>query len=141
VRALLLSLLLLTLTACSGAGADRLGPLTYGLTGGIAGFDQRLAVAPDGSFQLFDRAQVVRSGRLTGDEMARLRTLAARVPWPEMKSDYVDPRVADALFETITVQVGTVSYTTVVGTGGEPPAALSDLARYLRQLLEARRRG
>lgn len=132
-----LVLLALVLTGCgaSGSGKREFKSLVYTVTGGIAGLDQRLNITAGGTFQLAEKNRPAKTGTLTAAELKAVQSLVAAVNWPALEQQYVDPRVADAIFEGVTVSVGGKSYTVVAGTGGQPPAELGALLSRLNQIL------
>lgn len=119
----------------SPSGAPKWDTLTYSRTGGIAGFDSQLTVSADGVYQVVDRGRHVASGKLSGAELKALRERVAAVKWGELAPKYVDPRVADAIFEGVSIQLETRGYTTMVSTGGTPPGELVQVLEVLRQIL------
>lgn len=133
----LLFLLALVAGGCSGTGGQtpKWSSITYSLTGGIAGFDQQLTVGNDGSFSVTNRGQKVSSGKLSAPELQSVRDGLAAVPWDRVASKYIDPRVADAMFESVATKLNGHDYTTEVGTGGTPPAELRQFLDTLHQIL------
>jgi hypothetical protein len=73
------------------AGAAATQPLELRRTGGVAGFDDRLTVAPDGTATLVTRAGLRRSCPLPTDLLARVRSVAwaalPAAPEPAGRSD------------------------------------------------------
>ncbi|HYF93686.1 MAG TPA: hypothetical protein VD969_15840 [Symbiobacteriaceae bacterium] len=136
IVALLTIVALLAAGCASRSSGKQFRQLTYSYTGGIAGFNQSLVVTADGSFQMADRGKPGRAGRLPAAETRALRQLVDGVSWSTVDEQYVDPRVADAIFEGVTVQIGKSTYQTVVGTGGLPPAELARLLGKLKQILD-----
>lgn len=137
-KAMLLALVLVMALAAgcaSQSGSKAFKDLTYSLTGGIAGFDQRLTVKADGSFQLSEKGKAEKSGKLSDQERKALQDLAAKVKWASLEAQYVDPKVADAMMDGVKVTIGEKQYETVVGTGGQAPAELSQLLARLRQIM------
>lgn len=125
-------LLLVALAGCGRSAGQDFSDIKYSVTGGIAGFDQRMVISADGSFQLADRAKTVGAGRLAAKDLKALQAQVAKVRWASLAQQYVDPKVADALLETVTVTIGTKTYTVTVGTGGNPPDELKELLGQLK---------
>ncbi|HLN65227.1 MAG TPA: hypothetical protein VK464_27210 [Symbiobacteriaceae bacterium] len=132
-----LVVLALVLTGCgaSGSGRREFKSLVYTVSGGIAGLDQRLNITAGGTFQLAEKDRPAKTGTLTPAEFKAVQSLVAAVNWPALQQQYVNPRVADAIFEGVTVSLGAKSYTAVAGTGGQPPAELGALLSRLNQVL------
>lgn len=125
--------------ATGGSGKAPFDDLVYDLTGGIAGFDQHMAISSDGTFQIAEKGKTGKTGKLTAEQFKTVKDLAAKVNFPALKEEYVNPQVADAMFEGLNVKVGDKTYKTVVGTGGAAPQELLDLTTQLRQILTANR--
>jgi hypothetical protein len=121
--------------ASQSGSSKQFKDLTYSLTGGIAGFDQRIAVKADGSYQLSEKGKADRAGKLSDQERKALQDLAGKVKWAGLQAQYVDPKVADAMMEGVKVTIGEKQYETVVGTGGQAPAELSQLLAQLKQIM------
>jgi hypothetical protein len=136
VLGLLLALSLMLGAGCTPGKSGREGfkELAYSVTGGIAGFDQQLAIGSEGSFQTAEKGKPGKSGSLTAAELKTLRDLVGKVQWAAVAERYVDPKVADALMQTVTVNVGGKQYQTTVGTGGQAPAALMELLGPLQRI-------
>lgn len=134
-RWLLLVLILALLAGCgrpSGAGAL----VKWRRTGGIAGVDQGLAIAPSGEVQAQTSGRLGLLGQLSRQESAELKRLLAVVEPASLRSAYTDPKVADALFERVSLEGEPERWAVQVGTGGEPPAELEALLAFLRRLYE-----
>ena len=134
--AMLAILALLAAGCASRSSGKQFRQITYSYTGGIAGFNQSMVIAADGSFQVADRGKPGRAGRLSSAEVRALRQLVDGVTWAAVDAQYVDPRVADAIFEGVTVEIGKSTHQTVVGTGGQPPAEVGRLLGKLKQTLD-----
>lgn len=134
--------LLLLVTGCGGgaSGTGAFTELTYHVTGGIAGLDRQLIISGDGAVRFVESGRQVRTGRLTGAELKAVRELTGQVGWAGLKPSYVNPRVADSLFETVTVIFQGKTYETTVGTEGGAPDALLQLLAELAQLMTAQSR-
>ncbi len=128
-------LLAVVLLAATGCGKESVSfpfeEVRYTLSGGVAGFDRVLSVRPDGSYEIMDDGRSVRRGRLPGEHLRALKERLAAVDWLDLQPEYSDPKVADALFETVIVRTEMQKHETTVGTGGTPPAELSDLLVFL----------
>ncbi|HEY3364359.1 MAG TPA: hypothetical protein VGK74_04845 [Symbiobacteriaceae bacterium] len=133
---LLLALLSLLAGGCmsSGEKTPRWERITYSRSGGIAGFDQQLTIGTDGSYNIIDRGRKTVSGKLPGAELKALRERVAAVQWAQMAPKYINPEIADAIFEGVAIDIDAHSYTTLVGTGGAPPAELRQLLQLLMQI-------
>lgn len=125
--------------ATGGSGQANFDDLVYDLTGGIAGFDQHLAISSDGTFQIAEQGKNGKSGKLSADQFRAVKEAAAKVNFAALKEQYVDPKVADAMFEGIRVQIKDKTYKTVVGTGGAAPQELHYLLTELQKILTANR--
>ncbi|MGE5674935.1 MAG: hypothetical protein ACM3XM_13850 [Mycobacterium leprae] len=128
------------LTACStesGQEELRFSRVSYHLTGGIGGFDRQIQIGSDGSFSITELGKPGPTGTLSTAEMNQLRKAIGRVDWGQINSRYVNPRVADAMFEALTVQIKGVEHRTLVSTGGLPPAELQAVTETLRQILDS----
>lgn len=129
-------LVLMILLGCSvGSTAPEFSEVVYHLSGGIAGYNRQIAIAADGSFQVTDKGQPFVRGTLPDRTMKQLQAAMGDVSWVGVAPRYTDPRVADAIYEAITVKVGTKAYTVVVGTGSSPPRPVAVLASVLKQIL------
>jgi len=119
------------------AGTGAFTKVVYEVTGGVAGFDRHLAIAADGAFTLRarDGNRPDRSGNLTGREVRTLREAASQADWPASAGAYVDPSMADALIETIRIEVSGQEYQVVVGTGANPPPHVRPMLDQLRRVL------
>lgn len=115
--------------------------IEFSITGGIAGFDQRYVIKSDGTFEQFEKGRVLQTNKLTGEELKGLKERMGKVPWAALQDKYVDPKVADAMFETIVLRTGSKSYKTTIGTGGTPPAELREVLDYLREALRNHKQG
>jgi hypothetical protein len=141
IRTLCAALLLIGMVGCSKPSVKPLtfDEVTYSQTGGIAGFDQRLTIRTDGSYQVSDRGKTTRTGKLTTIELGAVQKALALVDWPSVPAKYVDPRVADALFDSVTLKTSGKVYETVIGTGAVAPAELVNLMTQLKQTMTAHR--
>ena len=111
--------------------------ITYDVTGGVAGFQQKAMFAADGKFQVRDaRPARTADGQLTETEMAELVSRVAAVDWKSAKPSYVNPQVADSMDRHLTVVIGEATHKTVVGDGlkEKPPAPVAALLDYLGEL-------
>ena len=111
--------------------------ITYDVTGGIAGLQQKAVYAADGKFQVRDgRPPRTADGQITEAEMADLGSRAAAVDWKSVKPSYVNPQVADSMSRRVTVVIGQATYMTVVGDAPKekPPAPVVALLDYLGEL-------
>lgn len=133
--ALILSVLALLLAGCSGDASTKPMPwsgLTYHMTGGIAGFDRLVTIGSDGAYTVAERGRSEAKGKLSPAALKQLGERIAGVQWRSLQPKYVDPRIADAIFETVKVTTKEKVHTVEVGTGGAPPAALSELLDQLK---------
>jgi len=135
--ALTLTLALLV-TAC-GRSSGQFGELVYSLTGGIAGFDQRMNISGDGAVQTAERGRPGKKGKLSAADLTALREAVAKVQWASLREQYVDPKVADAMFDGVTIKIGDKTYSTVVGTGGQAPGELNQLVELLKKIAAGHR--
>lgn len=135
--AIALSLLLLLVTGCSTQSAGGFEELTYHYSGGIAGFDQRLALSSDGTFQIAQKGQAGKKGKIGAADLKAVSDLVAQVQWATLQEKYVDPKVADAIFQEVSVVMEKGNHTTLVGTGGAAPAELGQLLAKLKLILDA----
>lgn len=133
--ALLVSVALVA-AGCSSGSGKAFRQITYSYTGGVAGFDQSISIAAGGAFQLTEAGKPGRSGRLSSDDLRDLRELAAAISWGAVEEQYLDPRVADAITEGVTVEIGKHVYQTKVGTGGQPPSELAQFLGKLKTILD-----
>lgn len=132
-----LALAALLTAGCNGLGSGKaaFADLVYTRTGGIAGFDQKLTLSSDGSYQITEKGKQGSSGKLPANLVKEVNALVQQVRWASVKSEYLDPKVVDAIYEGVTVKSGKDSYTTRVGTGGAAPPELTRLLGELNQLL------
>ncbi|HYF76272.1 MAG TPA: hypothetical protein VD973_04020 [Symbiobacteriaceae bacterium] len=133
--ALLLSVALVA-AGCSSGSGKAFRQITYSYTGGVAGFDQSITIGTNGAFQLTEAGKPGRTGRLSSDELKALRNLTGSISWGAVEEQYLDPRVADAIIEGLSVEVGKNVYQTKVGTGGQPPSELAQLLGKLKTILD-----
>jgi hypothetical protein len=128
--------LALALTGCfTRSSGKEFRNLVFTVTGGIAGIDQRLTFTTNGAFHLTEKGRPTKTGRLSADELRTVKELAERVNWPALQEQYVDPEVADAIFDGVSIQLGNTTYKTMAGTGGQPPVELGALLSQLKQVL------
>ncbi|HWI60532.1 MAG TPA: hypothetical protein VNT75_01700 [Symbiobacteriaceae bacterium] len=121
---------------CARTTGKQFRQIVYSYTGGVAGFNQSMVIRSDGSFELADQGKSGKKGRLSSAEVAHLRQLVNAVAWSDIQEKYIDPRVADAIMEGLTVEIGKNKYATVVGTGAQPPSELGQLMGKLKQILD-----
>lgn len=125
----------LLMAGCSsGASGKQFRQIVYSYTGGVAGFDQSMAITANGTFQIAEKGKPGRTGHIANDDLRALRQLVSSINWANVDAEYIDPRVADAIVEGLSVEVGQSTYRTRVGTGGEPPAELAQLLGELKQI-------
>lgn len=108
--------------ATAATGPPRRSPdvlVTYGRQGGIAGFDDRLSVRTDGAYERTRRGAAVTKGRLTADELTRLRSVLAESRFTEIPAVNTAPGVSDAF----TYRIG-YGDREVTAQDGAVPAAL-----------------
>lgn len=137
-RWLILLGVLILLAGCgrpSGSGAL----VKWSRTGGIAGLDQGLAIAPTGEVQAHANGKLGPLGRLTRAESAELQRLLQAITPASLRPSYDDPQVADVIFDSITVQAGEERWASQVGTGGKPPPELAALQTFLATLYDKHR--
>lgn len=134
----LLVLVLAILAGCSRPSTE--GALVkWRRTGGIAGVDQGLAIAPTGEVQAHSSGRLGAQGRLTKEEVAELDRLLQAITPTALRPSYSDPKVADALWDSVIVQTKGDRWESQVGTGGSPPPELGALLAFLSHLYEAHR--
>jgi hypothetical protein len=134
----LLVLVLAFVAGCSRPSAE--GALVkWRRTGGIAGVDQGLAISPTGEVQAHSSGRLGAQGDLSKAETAELETLLRAVTPTALRPSYGDPKVADALWDSVIVQSTADRWESQVGTGGNPPPELAALIAFLSQLYEAHR--
>lgn len=121
---------------CARTSGKQFRQIVYSYTGGVAGFNQSMVIRSDGSFELTDNGRPLRKGRLASQEVTKLRQLVNAVAWTDVQEKYIDPRVADAVMEGLTVEIGKSNHVTVVGTGAQPPAELGQLLGKLKLTLD-----
>jgi hypothetical protein len=135
VKSLLLSLLLLLAVGCAAQSANfSFVEVRYSLSGGVAGFDRTIRIAPDGSYRLTEAGRGEQTGKLSASALRGLKRLLSEVDWAELKGSYRDPKVVDSLDQTVAVRTARAEYITTVGTGGEPPPAVAALLTYLSSI-------
>lgn len=135
-KALLLSTLLLVAAGCGQPSVDfAFEEVGYSLTGGIAGFDRSIRIAPDGSFRVSDAGRTVRSGRLSGATLRELKRHLREVDWAAVRPAYSDLTVVDSLYQSVTLRTARGEQVTTVGTGGDPPPPVAALVAFLDQIL------
>lgn len=135
----LLAIAVLLLMGCAqGSQAEvSFDQLQYVLSGGVAGFDRQLVLSPDGMFALVDRGKQVRTGQLSGPELQEAKRLLARLSWPALEPEYVDPQIADAIYETVRITEGARERAVRIGSGGQAPEQVTRLTAYLRKLYDS----
>jgi hypothetical protein len=137
-RWLVLVLVLALLAGCGrSTGAGTL--VKWRRTGGIAGLDQGLAIAPSGEVQAHTSGKLGPLDHLSRAESAELAKLLQAITPDSLRPAYVDPKVADAVFESVAVQAADQPWESEVGTGGSPPPELAALLAFLARLYEAHR--
>lgn len=120
------------MAGCGASGKPSFTQLTYHLTGGVAGFDRHLSISAKGTYQLTESGRKPQTGTLPGRQVDQLFALVRSVGWAELDPRYLDPHVADAAYEELTVQVNGRGAQVTVGTGGSAPDPLRALLDYLR---------
>ncbi|MFZ5825034.1 MAG: hypothetical protein ACOY94_11950 [Bacillota bacterium] len=132
--------MLLVAPGCGQPSADfDFEEVRYSITGGIAGFDRTMRIAPDGSYRVTDAGRARGSGRLAGESLNRLKELLAEVDWGAVEPSYIDRKVADSLHQTVSVRQERSEYITTVGTGGNPPQPVAALVAFLDEVLRKAR--
>lgn len=128
--------MLLAAPGCGQPSADfSFEEVRFSITGGIAGFDRTIRIGPDGSYRVSDAGRSVRSGRLSGESLRRLKQLLAEVDWDAVKPAYTDRKVVDSLHQMVSVRTERSEYITAVGTGGSPPQPVAALVAFLDEAL------
>jgi|GEM_PF-3201652 len=136
----LIAVCALLLAGCSsGASGKQFRQIAYSYTGGIAGFDQSMAVSANGTFQIAEKGKPGRTGQISTADLKALRQLVSSINWTNVEEQYIDPRVADAIVEGLSVDLGKSTYRTRVGTGGQPPAELAQLLGKLKQIYDTQK--
>lgn len=133
--------LLLILTLLAGCGRPS-GPgalVKWSRTGGIAGLDQGLAIAPTGEVQAQADGRPGPLERLSPAESAELARLLQAITPGGLRPSYDDPLVADAIFDAVSVQAGEERWESQVGTGGKAPPELAALLTFLANLYQKHR--
>jgi hypothetical protein len=104
----------------TSAMADR---ITVEKTGGIAGVRETLVIEPDGAWTRTGRTGSSRTGRLTPEQLAQLRTLTGSADLRgESSQKTTDNNCADAFVYRLTVGSTTVVYSDC-SSGSAPPVA------------------
>lgn len=137
-RWLVLFVLLALLAGCGRSS----GPGTlvkWSRTGGIAGLDYGLAIAPTGEVQAHVNGKRGPLGQLSRAESAELTQLLQAITPDGLRASYDDPKVADAIFDAVSVQSAERRWESQVGTGGKPPAELAALLAFLAARFEEHR--
>jgi len=119
---------------CGQSGRADFTEIHYHLTGGVAGFDRSLVISDKGAYQVDEPGVKPRIGLLSKQRLRQLTDKTAHIDWVNLDSRYTDERIADALFEELTIRTAAGRYSVVVGTGGKAPASLVELVAFLRQL-------
>lgn len=121
-------------TAPSATAPASATAVTIRKSGGIAGFNDTLAVDAQGNWTRTTHTGT-RSGKLTPEQLAQAVKLATD---PRLVAEAQTPRsttnCADALVYAVTIQTVTVTYSDC-GSGTPPPAA-TELVRYLEQITQ-----
>ncbi len=137
---LLLCALLVPVAGCApkATGTGAFTKVVYEVRGGVAGFDRHFAIAADGAYSVRDRGRPDRAGTLPAADVRLLRAAIAKADWSAVAGAYVEPRMADALIETVTLTVAGREYQVVVGSGVIPPAQVQPALDLLRRVLTDR---
>jgi hypothetical protein len=140
VAILALLALAFALGACTRPSGFTFTQVTYTLQGGIGGLNLQMSVQADGTFQVNEASRAGPAKTLPSAQLQELKQLMGKVNWAGLAPNYTDPSVADALLEGIVLKgAGKQDYTTVVGTGGAPPAELAALMAKLQVIMKENR--
>jgi hypothetical protein len=91
----------------------------FGRQGGIAGLDDQVTVQADGSYQIVRKGGTPTPGRLSPDELTRLRTVLDAAHFGEIPA--VNPG-ASAVADGFTYRVAYAGHEVLAQDGGVPPA-------------------
>lgn len=137
---------LLTVAACSSRGSGPAAPgpppgtsagagsprITVQRTGGLAGVQETVVVAPDGAWTASGGAGAGRGGRLTAAQLAGIRTLAAD---PRLAGEAARTpertRCSDAFEYVLTVGSERVGYADCPADADRPAASMALVGRVL----------
>jgi hypothetical protein len=91
----------------------------FGRQGGLAGFDDQVTVRADGSYQIVRKGGTPTPGRLSPDELTRLRTVLDAAHFGEIPA--VNPG-ASAVADGFTYRVAYAGHEVLAQDAGVPPA-------------------
>jgi hypothetical protein len=114
-------------------GTNRPAPdvlVTYERQGGLAGFEDRLSVRPDGTYEVTHRGGAAATGRLSPAELAGLKSVLEGSKFAEIPVWSASTGVADGF----TYRVGYRSRE-VMAQDGNVPAALQPVIGALNEIL------
>jgi len=134
VRLALLVLLVPLLGTCGQGTQSVFTELRYHVSGGVAGFDRSLILAKKGGYQVDEPGESSRYGRLSNQRMRLLNDKVRQIDWASLDARYAGERLADVLYEELTIMTASHRYSVTIGTGGNAPEALVELAALLRQV-------
>ena len=125
--------------AAGGTGNQRVGRVTYEVSGGFTGWDRVLTVEADGTARVdVKRGPSPASARYQVDAatMTRLHSLLSDPAFARLEAVYLPPPGgADLQDYTVTAEVGHRTFTTMTRDGANPPAILSDVLSVLNGIL------
>jgi len=111
--------------------------VTYQVTGGIAGVDEKMVIAQNGDITVTERGATIGSGHLTANQIQALQQQFDNANFFSLKDEYNQGAVADDRFMTVTYTQGERTKSVKVAeVGGQriTPAELSNLLAVLRQM-------
>ena len=108
--------------ASASASSYRPVPTTliqYGRQGGLAGFNDQVTIAPDGTYDITRRGKAPKHGRLSAKELADLRAVLDSAHFADIPAVNRPPGVVNDGF---TYRVGYAGHEVLAEDGGIPPA-------------------
>lgn len=93
--------------------------IEFGRQGGLAGLDDQVTVQADGSYQIIRKGGTPIQGRLSPDELARLRTVLDSAHFADIPA--VNPG-ASTVADGFTYRVSYAGHEVLAQDGGVPPA-------------------
>jgi hypothetical protein len=111
--------------------------ITYELTGGIAGVQEKLVIAENGDLTVIERGTQIGTGHLDANALQALKQQFDSVNFFNLKDEYNQGAVADDRFMTVTYQQNNrTKAVKVAEIGGQKitPPELSNLLSTLQQI-------